>query len=208
MIKVALTGGIGGGKTTISNIFKEQGVPVFNSDLCAKDAEKDPDILESFQRILGYDIINNGVVDREKMRNIVFTNKDKLKGINNVVIPFVKRKFDEFCCEANSSYVMLESAIIFEVGVETNFDKIITVYADEIIRIERTIKRDNLTAIEVKNKINNQLSDDDKIKRSDYIIYNTNNLDNNIHQLMLQIKAIDKAIKFDILSNVIKTLKS
>src|SRR3989442_454557 len=102
MIKICLTGGIGSGKTTVSKIFKERGVPVFNSDLCARDAEKD--------------IFVNGVLDRTAMRSIIFTNKSKLKEINDLVTPFVKDKFNKFCIdhEKDSPIVMLESAILFE----------------------------------------------------------------------------------------------
>lgn len=173
MIKVAITGNIGAGKTTISKLFKELGVPVFNSDLCARNAENDVIIKQGFKDILGDDIYVNDQLDRVKMRSIVFVDKDKLKLVNELVIPYVKKSFEEFILEhSDANYVMLESAILFETGADIDFDYIVSVAADTDIRIKRVLNRDKVTLEEVQNKLNNQWPLADVMAKSDFVIEN------------------------------------
>ena len=175
MIRVAITGGIGSGKTTIAKIFEELGVPVFNSDKCARNAEFVPHIQEQYKRVLGDDIFIDGVMDRPKMRNIVFNDATKLLELNEFMIPYVSNSFKEFCKEHDKSLiVMLESAIIFETGNEKNFDYMISVIADVDTRIERVMKRDNLSHDDVIKKINNQFSDNQRMYKSNFVILNDN----------------------------------
>jgi dephospho-CoA kinase len=206
MIKIGLTGGMGAGKSTVAQLFKEQGIPVFNSDLCARDAEKETHIREGFKRILGDDIYVDGELDRPKMRKVIFTDKDKLKQVNELVTPYVKKSFDSFCDKNKESHqiVMLESAILFENKHESNFDYIVTVTASENTRLKRVMKRDNLTAEEVVNKFNNQLPEIDKMKKSDFIIFNeSGDIVDSIEILTIQIKTIIKAISGDLITKTL-----
>ena len=173
MIKVAITGGISVGKTTVSNLFKRLGVPTFNSDTSARNAERFASIQSEYKRILGEDIFVNGKLDRPKMREIIFNDADKLKQINNVVIPFVSEDFSEFCItNSEQPYVILESAILFETGSSKKFDYIITVTADEDKKIERTMERDDVSKEVVVSKIKNQYSDEYKLHRSNFEVKN------------------------------------
>ena len=107
------------------------------------------------------------------MRNIIFNDKEKLKEINSVVIPYVIEDFEEFCnTNKDQPYIILESAILFETGSNKRFDFIITVTADEDIKIERVIERDNVTKSDVMDKINNQYSDEYKLHNSNFEIKN------------------------------------
>jgi dephospho-CoA kinase len=173
MIKVAITGGISVGKTTVSDLFKRLGVPTFNSDTSARNAERFASIQSEYKRILGEDIFVNGKLDRPKMREIIFNDADKLKQINNVVIPFVSEDFSEFCItNSEQPYVILESAILFETGSSKKFDYIITVTADEDKKIERTMERDGVSKEVVVSKIKNQYSDEYKLHHSNFEIKN------------------------------------
>jgi dephospho-CoA kinase len=173
MIKVAITGGISVGKTTVSNLFKRLGVPTFNSDTSARNAERFASIQSEYKRILGDDIFVNGKLDRAKMREIIFNDGDKLKQINNVVVPFVSEDFSEFCItNSEQPYVILESAILFETGSSKKFDYIITVTADEDKKIERTMERDDVSKEVVVSKIKNQYSDEYKLHRSNFEVKN------------------------------------
>jgi dephospho-CoA kinase len=198
MIKVGLTGGLGAGKSTISKLFKEFKVPVFNSDLCARDGEKDPKIQEAFKRILGDDIFVNGVLDRDKMRGIIFVDKDKLKEINEVVIPFITSEFEKFVNEnINSPYVILESAILFETGSEKLFNYIITVTCNVNTRINRVIKRDKSSVQDIQNKIGNQWPENKKVINSHYVIVNEgNDLLDSLDILTKQVHAVNDAIMY------------
>jgi len=175
MLKVGLTGSIGSGKTTVSALFEKFGIPVFNSDLAAREAEGNPEIFSKFIEIVGEEVLVDGVLDRNKMRTIIYNDKEKLAEVSAVVTPYVIKKYNEFLEKheaAKKDIVMLESAIIFEREFHKNFDVIITVIADKETRIKRVMKRDGLSLELVEAKMANQLSDNYKAAISDYIIIN------------------------------------
>lgn len=177
MITVGLTGNIGAGKTTVSKILEDKGVPVFNSDLCARSAESDPEMRKKFIDIVGEEILVDGEIDRNKMREIVFNNKEILANVNTLLTPYVIQKFSEFVNEQEMNgeiMVVCESAILFESGAAHNFHHIITVVADKMTRAKRTMNRDDLTLDLVLAKMNVQLSDDYKITHSDFVVVNEN----------------------------------
>jgi dephospho-CoA kinase len=172
MIKIGLTGGISSGKTTVAKIFASHGIPVFYSDECAREAEKDVQIRKRLLDIVGEDVLVDGEIDRNKLRDIVFNNKDIIIKVNALISPYVKQSFEKFVKKHNDkNIVILESAILFE-KAETDFDFIITVVADKQTRLKRTMERDGLSEEMVLAKMNNQFDDDFKIKHSDAIIIN------------------------------------
>lgn len=173
MLRIGLTGGIGSGKTTVSKIFADLGVPIFNSDKCARELENHPDVQRDFKELFGEDIFINGELDRPRLRSIVFVDMEILQKLNAIVVPHIKREFEEFCTNhADKAYCILESAILFETGVDNMFDEIITVIANMDVRIKRVIARDKISDTEVMNKINSQWSDQDKIDRTRFIVIN------------------------------------
>ena len=92
MIKIALTGNIGSGKTTVMKLFEQYGFPVFNSDLASREAEKDPNMISKFLDIVGYDVLIDGVIDRNLMRNRVFNDSNLLQQVNELMVPYVTKK--------------------------------------------------------------------------------------------------------------------
>jgi len=175
MLKVGITGGIGSGKTTVCKVFETLGVPVYYADVEAKKIqEEDAEVKGAIVKEFGENIItSSGTIDRTKLAAIVFNNKDKLQKLNNIVHPAVAKHFNDWLAANRASkYTLQEAAILFESGVYKTVDKIISVIAPLDIRIARTIKRDRISEELVKQRINNQLSDEEKIKRSDFIIYN------------------------------------
>ncbi len=210
MIKIGITGGLGAGKSTVCKLFKSLGVPIFNSDICARDAEKEPFIQQEFKRVLGDDIMVDGIVDRAKMRGIIFVDKAKLTEINNIILPYIKMKFNQFSLNNNAPYVLLESAILFETNATSGFDHIITVTADTDVRIARALQRDPSTNLEeIKNKLNNQLSEEIKIAKADFIIFNNGtDLLDSADMLTKQVKTIHKAICLDLVLNGLQELNN
>lgn len=197
MVKVAITGNIGSGKSTIANLFgKLFNVPIFFSDLCARQCENIPEVKQKFKEILGDDIYVDDVVDRNKLREIVFLDKVKLQAITKVISPELNKMFELFMEKnSDSPYVIFESAIIFETGNTSNFDYIITVSANIDIRIKRVMERDGSTREEVINKINNQYSDSYKIENSTFVIYNNGiNISDSAEYLSERINFIHKLI--------------
>lgn len=175
MIKIGITGGIGAGKTTVSNIFEVLKIPVFYADKVAKNLiNTHSKTIRKIKEKFG-DVYINGKLNNKKLAAIIFNNPEKLKIINNIVHPAVDKEYNKWCKKnSDKIYTLLEAAILFESGSYKKLDKIITVYAPEKIRIERVCKRDNTDEKKVKERIKNQISDEEKIKLSDFVIHNYN----------------------------------
>ncbi len=177
MIKVGLTGGIGSGKTTVAKVFKTLGVPVYYSDIEAKIITvSDEKVIKALISEFGNNVyLPDGNVNKPYLSKLIFENNESREKINNIIHPAVAKHFNEWVKAyetVGQKYVVKEAAILFESGAYKQVDKIITVVTDVNQRIERLIKRDNNSREEVIQKINSQISDEDKIKLSDYVIYN------------------------------------
>lgn len=177
MKKIGITGGIGSGKTIVCEIFHILGIPIFNSDVIAKNLiDTDEEVGEELKKTFGSDIYSEKGLNREKMAGIVFKDKVALQKMNSIVHPAVRKNFAEWClANSYSPYVLQEAAILFESGANQLLDKIITVFAPEDIRIERVVKRNKTSETEVKKRMENQISDEEKIKKSDFVINNYSN---------------------------------
>ena len=175
MIKVAITGGIGTGKTTISNMFSDKGVPVFNSDEIAKEIMNTNSLLKNeIVTAFGDKVYDKNRLNKEYLSDAIFNNETLLKKINAIVHPYVADEFNSWIKEQDSKYIIYESAIIFENQAEDFFDKIICVTASEEDVISRVMKRNNFSVDKIKSIINKQLPNDAKIQKSDYVIENIN----------------------------------
>lgn len=172
---VGLTGGIGSGKTTVAKMFGERGIPIYIADDRAKQIMDRKDVVNAVQSIFKENVKIGEVLDRKKIREIVFDNKDLLTQLNNIVHPEVKKDFEEWK-QANdvSPFVIKESAVLFENKLHTQCDLVILVTAPEEIRIKRVMERDKVSYDNVKSIISNQMQDSDKIHLSDYVIANIN----------------------------------
>ena len=173
MKKIGLTGGIGSGKTYISNIFKSLGIPLFNSDIEAKRLmNSSKKLISQIKKEFGEDIYTNENFNKEKLSSIVFSNSDKLQKLNSLVHPIVKEEFNTWCKKQTSPYVIKEAAILFESKSHLGLEAVICVSAPLELRIKRILERDNSTENEIKKRIENQISQEEKEKLSDYIIVN------------------------------------
>lgn len=170
---IGLTGGIGSGKTTVAKYMQSLGIPVYISDLEAKKVMEFPHIISQIQQTFNNDIVTNNKLDRDKLAAIVFNHPDKLKELNGIVHPAVKIHFENWVREHQSaSIIVKEAAILFESGSYKDCDAIISIVAPMETRMERVMKRDKTTSEKIMQRINNQLSDDDRIARSQYVITN------------------------------------
>lgn len=173
MIVLGITGGIGSGKTTVCNMFKSIGIPVYNSDYEAKELMQSSNLIRAkICSRFGEEAYLNGTLNKHFISKKIFKQKNLLKEINNIVHPEVSLHFNKWLSSKKSIYVIKEIAILFELSLENQFDYILTVTAPENKRIERVINRDKKSIDEVKSIINNQLKDSKKINKSDFVINN------------------------------------
>lgn len=172
---IGLTGGIGSGKTTVAKFFSELGVPVYIADDGAKKVMQSESIIKEIKKVFGESLFENNILNRAKLAEIVFNDKDKLAQLNAIVHPAVKNDFEVWLLQhKNYEYIIYEVAILFESGRYKECDFIITVTAPEETRIERVLKRDNTTRDQVLSRMQMQWSDEKRISRSNFVINNDN----------------------------------
>jgi dephospho-CoA kinase len=172
---IGLTGGIGSGKTTIANHFKAAGIPIYIADDEARLLMQSSEIIQEIKNTFGQIVFDNAILNRQKLAEIVFNNPEKLKQLNSIIHPAVKKHFANWVLNFKKEpFVIYEAAILFESGSYKNCDKIITVTAPIELRIERVVKRDKTTPEQVLSRINAQWNDEQRISKSDFVIENIN----------------------------------
>lgn len=176
------TGGIGSGKSYVSNIFAQLGYPVYYSDDRAKLLyDTDSELLQQMVELLGRDILNDGKIDRRIMASRIFADVQLLRRVEGYVHPAVLRDFKKWKREQEFEYaqkgqklefVIFESAILLESPlVASCADKVLVVSAPYGLRIERVIARDGVTRAQVEERMARQWSDDRREALADFIIF-------------------------------------
>ncbi|NQY67982.1 MAG: dephospho-CoA kinase [Flavobacteriales bacterium] len=173
-LKVGITGGIGSGKSFVCEVFENMGVPIFYADNEAKKInENHPDAITGLKRICGEEIFEDGVLNKKKLGNIIFSDANILAEVNGLIHPLVKREFLNWAeTHSDKSYVIEEAAILFESGASELMDIVITVTSPLELKIERVIARDSISRELVEERIKNQIEDEERISRSDFVINN------------------------------------
>ena len=185
MKKVAITGGIGSGKTYISKMFSKLGVPIYNSDQKANSIIKSNIVVKkSIINAFGSDSFINNKLNKKHISKIIFNNNSKLRLINSIVHPLVYEDYNNWLLGQKNSYTIYESAIIYENDTINNFDKIIGVISDNDLKISRLLSR-GMAKLSITNIMKNQAVDTEIIRISDFLIYN--NLNNDINKDVMRI---------------------
>jgi len=194
MVKVGLTGGIGSGKTTVSNFLLEYGIPVYNSDSQGKKLmNTNLELISDIVNIFGESVYNNGILNTNLLSSIVFSDPEKIKQLNNLVHPKVAEDFNQWVGKNNNQPILIkEAAILIESGAYLNMDKIILIISKKSNRINRVSKRDNSDFESIEKRINFQLTDDEKIQYADYIIENNSSLDDLKNEVLRVFNEINK----------------
>lgn len=171
---VGLTGGIGSGKSTVAKLFEALGVPVYNSDLRAKEMYYKPEVKEQVIRLLGTNAYDeNGKLNPSHISSIIFRDSQILHKVNGIIHPAVDADFQEYVTKhADKKIILKESALLFETGIYKKLDKIILVTSPLGLRIARVQSRDNIPEADVIKRINHQLPDEEKTPISDFVIKN------------------------------------
>jgi len=194
MVKVGLTGGIGSGKTTVSNFLLDYGIPVYNSDSKGKTLmNTNLELKNNIVSIFGERVYDNGILNTNLLSSIVFNDSTKIEQLNNLVHPKVAQDFNQWVGKNNNKPILVkEAAILIESGAYLNMDKIILVVSEKSTRINRVSKRDNSDLESIEKRINLQLTDNEKIKYADYIIENNSSLE---HLKLEVLKVVNKIRK-------------
>ena len=197
MVQIAVTGNIGCGKTTICQMMENEGVPVYYSDIHAKQLmNQNESLIDSIKERFGKESYYDGMLNRKWIASIVFDDATALNDLNNLVHPVVQKDYLNWLSQQTKDIVAYESAILIEHGNQGNFDFVILVQCPEKIRSVRIQKRDGLTLDEVQARTRFHLQEEEKIKYADYLIENTS-LEEAKQQLSTVISSIRKKLQKD-----------
>lgn len=181
MLKVAITGNIASGKSSVEKVLKDKGFNVLDTDDVSHDLLKNEiakqKIIDVFE---GFDIVENGELSRPKLGQIVFQDADYRKKLENILYPIIKDeigKFFEVCEKENDSLAFVSAPLLFEAKFDSLFDKIIFVFADDEKRLERLMKRNDFPYEYAKNRLEIQMSQEKKVPLCDFVIYNNDGID-------------------------------
>jgi len=175
MKRIGLTGNIGSGKTTVASCFEILGVAIFNADKEAKLLmNEDVYLKQSLIAEFGKDVYLENELNRKYLSNLAFKDDLVLKRLNALVHPVVQDAFEKWSVQQSGAYVIKEAAILFESNTYQSLDAIICISCPEKIRLNRILKRDDLSEKEARQRMSNQWAEEKKTSLSDYTITNDN----------------------------------
>lgn len=178
---IGLTGGIASGKSTVSQMIKEQGIRVVDADVIAREAvAKGTPALQQIVQTFGEDVLlPNGDLNRQQLGAIIFSDEEKRKQLNAIVHPEVRKEMlkqrDEGVSQ-QETFVVLDIPLLFESQLESLVDRIIVVYTTPELQLSRLMNRNDLSEEEALNRIHSQQSLEEKCKKADRVIENTQDL--------------------------------
>ncbi|MBQ6516415.1 dephospho-CoA kinase [bacterium] len=191
MIKVAITGNIASGKSSVQKIFEDNGFKVFDTDKIAHKLLDDNEkrIIKTFS---DFDITEDGKISRRKLGRLVFNDENLRKELENILHPEIREEIlKRFRENENEEFVFVGIPLLYEAKMEDLFDKVVVVCTDENIRIKRISDRDNLSKDDALKRINSQMPQDEKVKLADFVIENNSDLktlEKNVYEILNRIK--------------------
>lgn len=176
MMKIALVGNIASGKSTVEKTLQELNFSVLDTDFVAHGLlENNAEIMEAFK---DYDILTEGKISREKLGKIVFSDETLKQKLEAILHPQIRTKIQEyFSSHSNEKLVFVSIPLLFEAKMEDLFDRVLFVYTNDDIRLQRLMNRNHYTEEYAIVRMNSQISQDEKVKLADWVIYNNSTVD-------------------------------
>ncbi len=175
MVTLGVTGGLGSGKSTACKFLAEKGAFIFDADRIAKLLmESDPDIRAEITEAFGNDIYKDGKLDTQKLAQRAFASESDQRTLNDIVHPRVVEYFQQESAKLRDQYdlVVMDAPLIFESGFDSRLDHTLLIYTKYKIRLERAIRRGNLSREEILRRIDLQMPEEDKRELAEFVIEN------------------------------------
>lgn len=199
MLRIGLTGSIGCGKSSFSNILKEHNIPIIDADLKGREIYENKELLEDIEKNFGNSVINkDGTLNRKNLGKIVFSDDEKLKKLNELTHPAIRKmiKDDLDKYEKNGSKMaVIDAALLIEGDFMNMLDLVIVITCDEKVQLKRVVIRDNCSEEEAIGRIKSQMPQEEKIKYADFVIDNSGTLDQLKEKTEKLIKKIEEKIE-------------
>ncbi len=197
MLTIGLTGGIGSGKTTVSDTFQSLGVPVIDSDVIArKVVEPNEPGLDEIIRLFGKEVLHpDGTLNRKQLRNLVFASKSAREQLEQILHPLIRQRSQQQLAALDMPYAILSIPLLVETGLDDSVDRVLVVDCPEQVQIERICKRDNISSHQARAILVAQCSREQRLQAADDIINNNQSLEgltqeiHSLHQQYLSIAA-------------------
>jgi len=176
MLKLAITGNIASGKSLIESFFQEEGIITLDTDVVVHNLlAENKDVIDQINNLFDVSVKNEkGIIDRKKVGKIVFNDKNKLRELEKIIHPKVKKLVEEFFeNNKNEKIIVVSVPQLYETGWEKLFDRVLLVVANDSVRLDRLLNRNKLSQEEANQRISAQISQEEKIKKADYIIDNS-----------------------------------
>lgn len=176
VLLIGLTGFSGAGKSTVAAVFKEQGFEVLDCDrLVHQEVYRDPVVLQALSRAFGAEVLENGLLNRAALRACTFGDAAATVRLNETVLPFIIAHIRKKIAAAKQ-HILLDAPLLFESGLDRDCDRVVSVITDRASALQRIIQRDNITLQEAENRLSRQHPASFYIDRSDYVLYNNNDI--------------------------------
>ncbi len=188
---IAITGGIGTGKSTVTKFIREKGYITIDADEVGHEALKEKEIKMLVSKEFGIPLDKNGEINRKKLGKIVFADRKKLNQLNSILHPqIVKMILDKLHSLSNREEIFVEAAVLFEMKLDRYADYIIVTDCPDELRMDRIMKREHISRREALLRIKTQLSREEFLKRADYVINTSKSLQYTLNQvsILLQLK--------------------
>lgn len=178
MICIAITGGIGSGKSYVSALLEKRGIPVYNADNESKRlTAENVEIRRGLVNLLGEGVYAEGVLNKPVLASYLFANAENAARVNTIIHPCVKKDFKQWVeMHAEKELVALESAILYESGFDDVVDAVLMVYAPKELRLKRAMLRDAASREQIEARMNAQMDDEEKCRKADFVVYNDGTL--------------------------------
>lgn len=173
--RLGITGGIGSGKSGVSSLLRVMGIPVYDTDAEARRLmQSAPAIRSALVALVGPEVYSDdGTLQRQRLAEYMFGNPDRVAAVNAIVHPVVRADFRQWALSSEETDVVaVESAILIEAGMEADVDAVAVVIAPEEERVARAVARDGATPQQIKARMANQLSDNDRLPHARFVIRN------------------------------------
>lgn len=186
MITVGLTGNIGSGKSSVARLLKQLGAEVIDADALARQATSETAVLKQIETAFGPAVIKDGQLDRPAMAQIVFSDPAKRQTLNSIIHPWVRREAARLaasCRAAGASVLVQDIPLLFESGLQADFDSVVVVTAPLDLRVQRVMQRSGLAAEEVRRRDAAQLPLEEKAARADFTVDNSGSEEDLLEQV-------------------------